>query len=176
MALPPVATSSSQSSQANSGLSLSMPPYSSPLVNPKTGMMSVTWQLWFQVLFNRIGGLSAPPINLFPDDSPIISNQNIPTSQTVMYTSPGAISTILDLFQIQNKSNANATVSCWIVPPGAVASPSNIVINSVPIIANSIQNFPAQVGTILAGGGTLVFLASLANALQPSIRGRQAVT
>lgn len=163
-------------SQTNSGLSLSMPPYSTPFVNPKTGMMNVTWQLWFQVLFNRIGGLSAPPLNLLPTESSLISNQYIPTSQTVMYTSPGALSTIIDSFSIQNKSNTAARVSCWIVPPGGSAQSSgansNIVINNVSIAANTTQSFPGQNETIMSGGGTLVFLASIVNALQPVILGR----
>ena len=175
MSLPPAA-SLPPANQTNSGLSLSMPPYSTPLVNQNTGMMNVTWQLWFQVLFNRIGGLSAPPLNLLPTDSPLIGQQNIPTSQTVMYTSPGAIPTLIDLFQIQNLSNGAVIASCWIVPPGAVANTSNIVINNISISANSTQSFPAQNGTILAGGGTLVFQASAANALRPSIRGRQATS
>lgn len=164
--------------QTNSGLSLSMPPYSTPLVNQNTGMMNVTWQLWFQVLFNRIGGLSAPPINLLPNESTVISNQYIPTTQTVMYTSPGAVSTIIDSFQIQNKSNSDARVSCWIVPPGGSAQSSgpgsNIAINNILISANTTQSFPNQNGTIIPGGGTLVFLAPIANAFQPFILGRQA--
>lgn len=175
MPLPPAVTLPPPN-QTNSGLSLSMPPYSAPLVDKKTGMMNVTWQLWFQVFFNRIGGLSAPPLNLLPTESSLISNQYIPVAQTVMYTSPGALSTILDSFQIQNKSNASARVSCWIVPPGGTPQSSgpssNIVINNILIQANTTQNFPSQSGVIMSGGGTLVFLASTANTLQPVILGR----
>ena len=175
MSLPPAA-SLPPANQTNSGLSLSMPPYSTPLVNQNTGMMNVTWQLWFQVLFNRIGGLSAPPLNLLPTESSLISNQYIPAAQTIMYTSPGALSTIIDSFQIQNKSNASARVSCWIVPPGGTAQSSgpgsNIVVNNILIQANTTQSFPSQSGTIMPGGGTLIFLASIASALQPVILGR----
>ena len=163
-------------SQANTGIQLSPPPYSSPFVNPQTGVMSVAWQQWFQVLFNRIGGLSAPPLNALPTESPLIVNQYIPTSQTTMYTSPGALSTIIDIFSVQNKSNSAVTVSAWIIPPNAsmAPTPATLVINNISMAARSTQSFSAQIGTILPGGGIIVFQASAANAVQPIIYGRLA--
>lgn len=159
----------------NPAVSVPPPPYSSQVVG-KNGMLTPAWQMWFQQLYLRIGGLSAPPITNLQGDSLLLSNQYIPTAQTVLYTSPGALSTIVDQLQIQNKSNAAVNVSIWIVPPGGSVGPSTIVATAVSIAANSIQNFPAQAGVILAGGGTIVFVAGAASALQPILYGRQSST
>lgn len=172
---------------ANQGIGLAMPPYNMPLVDKNTGAMTTAWQGWFQVLFNRVGGLSATPNGALPSTtgpqsnigSYIVNSQIIAAGvNTNMYTSPGGLQTIIDSFSVTNNSKAAVSLSVYLVPangaPTNTGASANLVLSPQSIAAGASVPLTILNGYILSGGGSIYCLATAANALLIQVSGRQA--
>jgi hypothetical protein len=132
---------------------LSFPPVSQQMVDPKTGVMTIIWQQWFQQAYVRIGG--STPVNpavlsqTLGDDYPYNNLTN--SSAVVQYLntvpfSPGALfyfyisqlgqTTLIDSLTCQNNASLPASIDVFFAP-----------VNTLPPITTPI-NIPANSGVI----------------------------
>lgn len=138
-----------------------------PLVDLKTGFVSVDWFNFFLALYQEV---------LMPSVFDVlIDGKTAENVQTTQYTSPVNTNTktIVDKFTATNYSGAVATLSIYVVPSGGAAGNSNIIVQNYTIPAGQTYIFPEMVGQYLAPGDFISTIAGTAGAISIRACGRQ---
>lgn len=140
-----------------------------PLVDLKSGFVSVDWFNFFLALYQEV---LMPPIF-----DVLIDGKTAENAQTTQYTSPVSTSTktIVDKFTARNYSGAAATLSINVVPSGGAVGSANLVV-SYTLAAGETYIFPEMVGQYLEPGDFISTLASAAGAISIRACGRQLPT
>ena len=142
-----------------------IPAIRTPLVDPKTGMVTTEWFAFFYFVHQEILWMSSITDVLF-------GAKAAENAQTTQYTSPNKIATIIDKFTARNYSGAAVTLSINIVTSGAAAASSNLVV-SYTLAAGETYIFPEVVGQYLEPGDFISTLASAATSVSIRACGRQ---
>lgn len=149
------------------------PPYKSP-VTTANGILTPAWSMWIQLLFNRVGGLSAPSIPTLAGSTPFgLSKVYLSSGVSTFFTSPTGVTTALNQFSITNQSALPQTLSVNIVPVNQIASSSNLVVSSLSIAPGQTVSPTALQSLSIGGGGFIVCTASVGGAVVVSASGSQ---
>lgn len=141
-----------------------IPAFRTPLVDPRTGLVTTEWFNFFFLLFQEV---------LMPSTTVVlIEAKAAENAQTTQYTSPTKIKTIVDKFTARNYSGGAVTLSINVVPSGGAAASSNLVV-SYTLAAGETYIFPEMVGQYLEAGDFISTLAGAAASVSIRASGRQ---
>ena len=94
-------------------------------------------------------------------------------AQTTQYTAAN-VTTIIDKFTVTNYSTAGvATISINLVTSGGTPGNANLIVKAKALQPSEVYTFPELVGQILAPGGYISTLASIADYLNIRVSGRE---
>ena len=94
--------------------------------------------------------------------------QAIPAAETVVYTSPASIASIVNKFGGVNTSTTAIQVTVKVVPQGVSAAASHVLVNTRTLLAGESYGFPEIVGQTLNPGD---FISVLPSATGLNLRG-----
>ncbi|MCP1679412.1 hypothetical protein [Kerstersia gyiorum] len=83
-------------------------------------------------------------------------------AQTTQYTAPTATRVIVDKFTATNTGAATGTLAINVVPNGATAGGSNLIVQEKALTAGAADTLPEMVGQVLNPGDFISTLASAA--------------
>lgn len=102
----------------------------------------------------------------------LVESTQLTNAQTTVYTATN-LRTILDKISATNVSGSAATVTVNLVPFGASAGATNVIVSSKSLQAGESYGFPELVGHVLNQGGFISVLAGTASAINMRISGRE---
>jgi hypothetical protein len=100
----------------------------------------------------------------------------VPSTLTRVYTAPPSASAIIDAATVTNTSGSNATITLYLVPPGATPSLSYVVYLNQLVLAGETFRLMGALGQVLAPGGSIHMQASADSTFMATISGREIST
>lgn len=101
-----------------------------------------------------------------------IQDKTAETVQATQYTAANS-SAIIDKFTVTNNGAGNASISVNLVPNGASAAASNLVINARTLAPKETYSAYELAGHVLDAGGSISTLASAGSSLTLRASGRE---
>lgn len=148
------------------------PPYQAEFVD-ENRMLTPAWQKWFQQLYSRNGGALALPNTPLADGTVSLANLYVGQTNTIVYTCPTGLTTVIDSFQVVNSDGVAHTISVYLVPALGTPSASNQVATNLSVAANTTFAISNIASSVVGSGGTVVAIANASSALKAVISGRQ---
>ncbi len=106
--------------------------------------------------------------------NPLFQAQQIPNSNTTVYTSPASTTTIIDKITVYNGDSGSQTLTMYLVPSGQSAGASYLVA-IISMSAGQTVDFTQAQNQILAAGDFITLNASVASKIVARGSGRQVV-
>ncbi len=103
----------------------------------------------------------------------IIEGQQIPNSNTTLFTSPASVWTRIESLSVANPTGGSATYSLWLVASGGSAGNANIITSAQSVLAGQTVDDQHVIGKVLNPGGFIVAVASAATTLSIHASGIQ---
>lgn len=95
----------------------------------------------------------------------IVAPTALPASLATVATVPAATTYRIGRAGFSNPTNAAVTVSVYAVPSGGTAGPTNQLVDTISVAANSTYVSPELAGFVMPPGTTLQAVASVATSL-----------
>lgn len=102
----------------------------------------------------------------------LVDSKTMEDIQTSQYTVPTGVTAIIDRLTVTNVSGSDAAVSVNLVPAGASATSSNLIVKYKMISAWRSYTFPEVTGHALSAGESISTIATVASALNIRVSGR----
>lgn len=104
---------------------------------------------------------------------PLFNPLQAQNAETMQYTTPAGVRTIIDKFTGTNTTAGAVTLTVKLVASGGAASASNTIVSAKTLAAGEAYTFPEVVGHVLNPGDFISTLASAATSITIRASGRE---
>lgn len=116
--------------------------------------MTQAWMMFFNQLYKRIGSpnaVSNANLNFTAPTSTLANAIAILTTNTVIYTGPTGLHTVIDSLVFTNPTVGNITVSVYLCPVGDTPAAKYLLLDTQLVVANGgVFPSPSTVGTAVS--------------------------